>query len=241
MGKVIFASVLVAPAALYRHKVDGATWVRQTKAGFENADKGIDNAIKRTEVIVDTISNPYVKDLVTKLGKKSMERLRETIKKKDGVSKMDDRLDKTRKNYEKGTREYFYPIFGSRKKNVKGLAVLGIMALSGDKKLNKCLRHNCGAISIGKPFCICAQDKLTEFKTALKKCLTAAGPVLIKYDFPEPGMKYRNMLLNKLVDSYRLPEYEPFTPDGDSHVDFVALEINGKKRLGLDVKISLGE
>ena len=187
------------------------------------------------------MTDPSNKDLIIDLGQKSMERLKEAIKKKDGVSKVEARVEAAQEKYEQGVRKYHYPILGSAKTKVKGLASLGAMALSGDKVLVKYLKPKYDKIVKGKPVCLSPVDKLTEFKNKLRNHLAESGTIILKAEFNPRTISIRNGYVNRLVDSYRLPEFASFTPGGVSHIDFVVQESAGKKKLGLDIKVALAE
>ena len=68
-------------------------------------------------------------------------------------SEYDKGIDAGKNNYAKMLRDYRYLLFGSAKYKVKGLILLAIMALTGDKRLTRHLKLAGDKITLCEPVC----------------------------------------------------------------------------------------
>jgi len=124
----------------------------------------------------------------------------------------------------------------------KGLAGLGAMWLTGERRTPEFLRENDRIIK-GGPIRIIPWEYKMVFKSALRNKIVEYGEKIFEQGFKGMIISEGSLELNKLCCLYLLPEFKPFQPGGESHIDFIAEKIplpDGEAVvfLGLDIQIS---
>lgn len=202
--------------------------------------------ISKENMLADT------KEKMPRAAGQYLKNIKQTFKEEDGIpaKRFNQAVDDGRMNYVRSQLEYNYPLYGSKEGKVKGLTSLGVMALSGDEGLKKFVKKGYDSIikiTGGKVPCITASGSLIKFKRELRSRIARWGMEIMKSRYAMDTVKSVNEKINHLVDGYRLPGFALFKPGGASHIDFIVREFadpanhrQNKKRLGLDVQVSLG-
>ena len=116
------------------------------------------------------------------------------------------------------------PLKGYQKGGIKGLNVLGTMVLTADKRLSDFLKKGQDKIE-GELFCVTSAEKLSRFKRMLLNQIVKSGSEIIGLDFMGVAFERQNAKINQVINEYRLTEILPFSPAGESHIDFIKVEI----------------
>lgn len=147
--------------------------------------------------------------------------------------------------YEESWLRYIGPLRGNKKSKIKGLGALGAMVLSADKDLVKFLKPDMDEIIEGNPICVVLPDKMGKFRNDVRNLIIRYGSFIIDGNYYPETIRLGIERLNQLVEQYRTPEFMPFMPNGESHIDFIVIEIPDPnnpdkmiKQLGLEIQVS---
>ncbi|MBI4713135.1 MAG: hypothetical protein HY762_07545, partial [Planctomycetes bacterium] len=153
-------------------------------------------------------------------------------------------LEYGRKRYAQKWCEYLGPLKGYKAGGILGLSQMAIMALAGDRGLVDYLRTR-DVRPEGEPTVITVPERINEFKNILANRIVRWGSEIIKLGYEDQDIKRANQELNQHVNEYCRPGIIPFTSGGDSHIDFIIVEIPNPvspgqkaKCLGLDIQIA---
>ncbi|MDI6786925.1 MAG: hypothetical protein QME51_00945, partial [Planctomycetota bacterium] len=104
--------------------------------------------------------------------------------------------------------------------------------LVGDKTKEK-VSDRASCISNGvEGELVCAVDKVKGFRKLLRNKLVYSGAWILKTNYKEKIIRMMNERINKLVDGWRAEGIAPFSPDGDSHINFRMVETPDPSRQG---------
>lgn len=241
MPKIILSAKLEAPAPFRGLDLGLKKWAKHSKKRLYKMKSNISKHSQELDKAIKGIGPSLPGRLFQKAQDNYLSNVRKALRPRprQKVTRFHKGLHAGKANYKKSRLEYYYPLFGSNKYKVKGLIFLAIMALTGDKRLAGCMKNKSDKITTGGPVCIVSRDRRTEFTNMLKSELGARGWAIIKSACQPETVRTCNEGLNRAINNYILSEIEPFSSGGDSHIDFVVIEIDGKKRLGLDIKVAL--
>jgi len=235
MGQIRFRALLRAPR-LAEAPSEVVTKRRNSIIGASRKKtyRGIKKSIKTQKDFDQKIGKPVVDTQQSLINPDFVSR--SEVTKKDIIHKTQDSTEKAFPQYKQGLKRYYesedlqkvnqaldgfvenylkytVPLRGykKKKKQIKGLVYLGIMALTGDKYFKKFLKDT-DIIFIGQPICVTAPAKKSKFRNDLTKKLLRSGRDIIKSGYHHVIIRKRNAVLNQLVEKYRLPEIAPFSP-----------------------------
>jgi len=262
-SRIIFKVRLVAPVPTKKFDSGAEKWAAHIKASPDKIIEGLNKSIDKWKdnIKEKARSEGITEDEVLKkypMFSKTLEdyqRSKEKVEKalienEAGYSKFGDGVARGRKKYDRMTRESYYPLYGSRKDGVKGLIFLGLRALCGDRQLRKYLKPRLGKIITGKPVCICPPENLKDFGKEMRRQIAGSGAAILEHhglsgDISEDILNIHSRQLNRWANRYQSAEFAPFEPGGESHIDFIVVEIPDPARpgqmmkwLGLDIQVS---
>ncbi|MFH1231352.1 MAG: hypothetical protein V1709_07650 [Planctomycetota bacterium] len=82
----------------------------------------------------------------------------------------------------------------------------------------------------GHPVLITAPERASEFRRALRNKLAQAVMIIDVYNYAPDAVKKQNDKINEFVNGFIRPEIRPFSPDGDSSVNFAVLPETARLR-----------
>jgi len=263
MGQIKFKARVIAPYFCKAPVEEVENWVKNTIASAEKAYERSKKIIKTKKDFEEKIAKPSEQGLVKFLDgfppavkQRIMFKIRDSQKlaakryfqKRDETyksPKYSQSIEAGKKQYEESWVKYLGPLRGSKKTKVKGLGILGAMTLSADKDLKKFLKQDIDKINEGEPICITMLEKISKLRNNVRRLIIRLGGIIIGTEYLPETIQNKNEELNQLVEQYRAPEIAPFKPGGDSHIDFVVVEIPNPakpaemiKQLGLEIQVS---
>jgi isopropylmalate/homocitrate/citramalate synthase len=181
---------------------------------------------------------------------KALESLSRLFQKDEGVKgrQYAERVIKQADKFKRYLLRSELPLIGAENIN-KGLTTLAAMWLTGDLAVLKYLKKpldnkagKAGRVFYGKPICIASPEKVGLFKKALINRLRSEGAMIISSRLEKEFINLANENINKLVEQYRDKEFAPFSQNGLSHINYIALKQRGAKgefqfRLALDIRV----
>jgi len=207
---------------------------KPSEQGFDKFLEGLPPAVKQRIMF-------KIRDSQEKAAKRYLQKREETYQ----TSKYANSIEAGKKQYEESWIKFLGPLRGEKKSKTKGLGSLGAMALSADKDLKKFLKKDADKIIEGEPICVTSPDKASKFRNDVRNLIIRLGGIIIGTGYLSETIQNKNEELNQLVEQYRAPEIAPFKPSGDSHIDFIVVEIPNPakpdemiKQLGLEIQIN---
>jgi hypothetical protein len=236
------------------------SWVSGSKKAVPKTYQGLKKAIKTPKDFKEKIAKPVEKSIASFIDPKyiskkgltydqMMNKTRESLgnagkhylPKKNAdyqIRRNEEKVELKQTEYARSWCQVIGPLKGYKKGGIKGLGALGVMALCGDPELKNFLKKGIDTIE-GTP----TQSLRTG--SGLGNQIVHWGSRIIERGYKEQDIKQANEALNQLVNEYRRPEIVPFSPNGNSYINFIAVEIPNPtkpgekiKQLGLDIQVS---